>query len=117
MERIDKLKVTAAVALVVAGVVGFYQVPASHDGLRVLPVLAGILLAAVVIFFSQLGRDFFAYARDSIKEAQKVVWPSRKETWQMTLVVFIFVGVLAVFMWTVDQGLSWVFYDLILGRK
>jgi preprotein translocase subunit SecE len=34
----------------------------------------------------------------------------------MTGVVFLFVGVLSLFMWAVDSGLTWVFYDLILGR-
>ncbi|GGP24178.1 protein translocase subunit SecE [Silvimonas iriomotensis] len=117
MESVDKLKVTAAVALVAIGVAGFYLVPANQGALRVLAVIAGLLLAAATVWFSQPGRDFVDYARDSIKEAQKVVWPTRKETWQVTGIVFAFVGVLAIFMWAVDSGLAWVFYDLILGRK
>ncbi|WP_268238913.1 preprotein translocase subunit SecE [Silvimonas amylolytica] len=117
MESVDKLKVTAAVALVAIGVAGFYLVPANQGALRVLAVIAGLLLAAATVWFSQPGRDFVDYARDSVKEAQKVVWPTRKETWQVTGIVFAFVGVLALFMWAVDSGLAWVFYDLILGRK
>ena len=117
MESIDKFKVTAAVALVALGVAGFYLVPADQGALRVLAVVAGLLLAATAVWFSQPGRDFVDYARDSVKEAQKVVWPSKKETWQMTGIVFLFVGVLALFMWAVDSGLAWFFYDLILGRK
>ena len=117
MESIDKFKMTAAVVLVALGVAGFQLVPADQGALRVLAVIVGLLLAATVIWFSQPGRDFVDYARDSIKEAQKVVWPSKKETWQMTGIVFLFVGVLALFMWAVDSGLAWFFYDLILGRK
>ena len=56
------------------------------------------------------------YAQDSVGEAKKVVWPTRKEATQLTGVVFLFVLVLALFMWLVDSGLSWLFYDLILGR-
>ncbi|KAF0811292.1 Protein translocase subunit SecE [Andreprevotia sp. IGB-42] len=116
MESIDKIKVAAALLLVGFGVAGFYALPADQSVLRSLAVVAGLLLAATVLWFSQPGREFVDYARDSIKEAQKVVWPSRKETWQVTGVVFLFVGVLALFMWAVDSGLAWVFYDLILGR-
>ncbi|WP_035061146.1 preprotein translocase subunit SecE [Andreprevotia chitinilytica] len=116
MESIDKIKVAVAVLLVGLGVAGFYALPVDQGALRSLSVVLGLLLAAGMMWVSQPGRDFVDYARDSIKEAQKVVWPSRKETWQVTGVVFLFVGVLALFMWAIDSGLAWVFYDLILGR-
>ena len=45
-----------------------------------------------------------------------IFWPSKKETWQVTGVVFLFVGVLALFMWAVDSGLAWLLYDIVLGR-
>lgn len=117
MESIDKVKVGFALLLVVAGVVGFYLLPGMSAALRSLSPVVGVLAAAVVLWFSQPGRDFVDYARDSVKEAQKVVWPTKKETWQVTGIVFVFVGVLSLFMWVVDSGLAWVFYDLVLGRK
>ncbi|XZG71036.1 preprotein translocase subunit SecE [Chitinibacteraceae bacterium HSL-7] len=116
MERIDQVKVTSALLLVVAGVALYYMVPADQGVLRVLSVVLGLVLAGAVMWFSDPGRTFVDYARDSVKEAQKVVWPSKKETWQVTGVVFLFVGVLALFMWLVDSALAWAFYDLILGR-
>ncbi|GAA5783714.1 protein translocase subunit SecE [Chitiniphilus shinanonensis] len=116
MESVDKFKVAAALLLVVVGVGGYYSLPADQGLLRLAAVVGGLLLAVLVMWFSQPGRDFVDYARDSVKEAQKVVWPNKKETWQMTGLVFLFVGVLALFMWAVDSGLAWVFYDLILGR-
>jgi preprotein translocase subunit SecE len=45
------------------------------------------------------------------------VWPSRKETIQMTLAVFAFVLVMAIFLWVVDKTLEWVLYDLVLGWR
>ncbi|SMC29871.1 preprotein translocase subunit SecE [Andreprevotia lacus DSM 23236] len=116
MESIDKIKVAAALLLVGLGVAGFYVLPVDQGALRSLSVVAGLLLAAAVLWFSQPGRDFVEYARDSVKEAQKVVWPTRKETWQITGVVFLFVGVLALFMWAVDSALAKFFYDIVLGR-
>jgi preprotein translocase subunit SecE len=117
MEIMDKFKALLAVVLIAAGIVGFYALPADQEALRILACMGGVLLAAVMLWFSAYGRSFINYARDSIKEAQKVVWPSRKETWQTTAMVFIFVTVLALFMWLVDSGLSWIMYDLLLGQK
>jgi preprotein translocase subunit SecE len=66
----------------------------------------GHLAAAVVIMaFTEAGRTFLAFARESWEEAKRVVWPSRKETLQTTGVVFLFVFVMAVFLWLVDFGL------------
>jgi len=46
-----------------------------------------------------------------------VVWPTRKESGQMTLYVFAFVVVMALFLWLTDKTLEWVLYDLVLGWK
>ncbi len=50
-------------------------------------------------------------------ETAKVVWPTRKETMQMTLYVFGFVVIMALFLWFTDKTLEWVLYDLILGWR
>ena len=116
MELQDKLKLVLAMALVVAGIAAYYLIPEAQGTARVASVIAGILLAVGVIWLSQPGKDFVGYAQDSVAEAKKVVWPTRKEVTQMTLLVFVFVLVLSLFMWLVDSGLSWLFYDVILHR-
>ena len=113
----DKLKVALAIALVVAGVVGFYLLSEQALVLRVLSVLAGVGAAAAVALQSESGRRFVGFARESIAETKKVVWPSRKETVQTTGMVFAFVVVMAIFLWLTDKSLEWVMYDLILGWK
>mgnify|MGYP000017293932 CR=1 FL=1 len=50
-------------------------------------------------------------------ELKKVVWPTRKEATQMTLVVFAFVFVMALFLWGTDKLLELVLYGLILGWR
>jgi preprotein translocase subunit SecE len=52
-----------------------------------------------------------------VREVRKVVWPERKEAIQMTLYVFGFVVVMALFLWLTDKALAWVLYDLVLGWK
>ena len=70
-----------------------------------------------VFFTSESGKQFVAFGRDSWKEVKKVVWPTRKESVQMTLYVVGFCVVMALFLWTTDKTLEWLLYDLILGWK
>jgi preprotein translocase subunit SecE len=116
MEMQDKIKTSLAGLLVAAGVAGYYMIPDTQGLLRVLAMVLALVLAAAVLWLSRPGKDFVAYAHDSVAEGRKVVWPGRKEAMQATGLVFVFVAVLALFMWLVDSGLSWLFYDVILGR-
>jgi preprotein translocase subunit SecE len=101
----DKIKLGLAVLLVVAGIAGFYLLQGSATVLRVVSVLAGIALATGVAWLSEPGKRFVQFGRESVVEAQKVVWPSRKETLQTTGVVVAFVVVMAIFLWLVDASL------------
>jgi preprotein translocase subunit SecE len=116
MELQDKLKLGLAALLVLAGIAGFYLVPDTQPFLSGVVFVVGLVLAVGVIWLSQPGKSLVQYAQESVVEAKKVVWPSRRETVQLTGLVFLFVFVLALFMWGVDSGLSWVFYDVLLGR-
>lgn len=74
------------------------------------------VIAAVAVFLvADSGKSFVAYVRESVRETKKVVWPTRNETLQMTLYVFVFVFLMALFLWVTDKTLEWVLYDLILG--
>lgn len=113
----DKAKVGAAIALVIAALAGFYLLARQGQVAQWGVLLVG-LAAAVAVFFTSLpGKEFVGFGRDSVKEVKKVVWPARKEAIQMTLYVFGFVVVMALFLWLTDKTLEWVFYDLILGWK
>ena len=113
----DRLKVGLAIAALVAGIVGFYLLAEQPTVVRVVSVIAGLAAGAAIAWFSNPGQRFFAFAKDSWAETQRVVWPTRKETVQMTLTVFAFVVVMALFLWLVDKTLEWVLYDLLLGWK
>lgn len=113
----DKAKLAAAGVLVIAAVAAFYVLGKQDLWLRV-AVLLVLLAAAVGTFFvSESGKQLIAFGRDSVKEVKKVVWPTRKEAGQMTLYVFAFVVVMALFLFLTDKTLEWVLYDLILGWK
>ncbi|QKV54593.1 preprotein translocase subunit SecE [Comamonas antarctica] len=113
----DKAKLAAVAALVVAAIAGFYllskQGPVAQWGV----LIVGLVAAAGVFLVSEPGKQFVGFARDSWREVKKVVWPTRKETMQMTAYVFVFVVIMALFLWFTDKTLEWVLYDLILGWR
>ena len=113
----DKARVAAAVALLIAGLVAYYVLAKQGALAQWAGLLAAAALAVVVFLTSESGRQLVAFARDAVREVKKVVWPERKEAMQITAYVFVFVLVMAVFLWLTDKTLEWVFYDLILGWK
>ncbi len=113
----DKAKLAGAALLVVGGLVAYYLL-AKQGAYAQWGALLALLAVAVVLFFtSESGKQLVAYGRDSWREARKVVWPTRKESLQMTGYVFAFVVVMALFLWGTDKTLEWVIFDLILGWK
>ena len=104
----DKIKLLVAVLLVIAGLAGFYFFADAPAVVRMLSVIAGLVLAGVVAGMSAQGKRFFSFALAARDEAKKVVWPTRKETIQMTGVVIAFVVVMALIMWMVDGILLWL---------
>jgi preprotein translocase subunit SecE len=113
----DKAKMAASVALVVAAIAGFYLLSQRGQVVQWAILLVGLVAAAALFLTSEPGRQLIAFGRDAVREVKKVVWPTRKESMQMTAYVFAFVVVMALFLWLTDKTLEWVFYDLILGWK
>ena len=113
----DKAKVGAAIALVIASLAAFYLLGKQGQIAQWGALLVGLVAAVAVFLTSEPGKEFVAFGRDAVKETKKVVWPTRKESIQMTVYVFGFVVVMALFLWLTDKTLEWVFYDLILGWK
>jgi len=113
----EKIKVSLAVLLLIAGIAGFYYLAESPMVLRIVSVLAGMAAAAAVAWTTEPGKQFFVFAQESVVETKKVVWPTRKESLQTTGAVFAFVVAMALFLWITDKGLEYVMYDLLLGWK
>ena len=101
----DKIKLGFALLLLAAGIAGFYYLRDSAMVIRVVSVLLGFIMAATVAWFTVQGKQFYNFGKESSEETKKVVWPKRKETMQMTGLVFAFVVVMAIFLWLVDAGL------------
>ncbi|MBM3344640.1 MAG: preprotein translocase subunit SecE [Betaproteobacteria bacterium] len=112
---VEVLKALVAVAFVFAGIATFYHYSDKAMVIRVGAVLGGMAAAALMFLTTEWGRQFKTYAQESVEETRKVVWPTRKETLQTTGIVFVFVLIMALFLWMVDGSLLWVVQKLI-GR-
>jgi preprotein translocase subunit SecE len=115
----DKFKIALAVVAAVAGVVGFFYLKGLNKPAIVCAaaLVAGLLIAVAFLWTAASGREFLNFAKESVRETKKVVWPTRKEALQITGIVFAFVLVMAVFLWGTDKILQFLLYDVILGWK
>ena len=95
------------VALVVAGVAGYYVLSDQPGWLRWLVVAAGLAIGLVVFGLSASGRRFRQFVLDARNELRKVFWPGKQETLMTTAVVFVFAVVAGVGFWLLDLFLAW----------
>ena len=113
----DKAKLGAAAVLVVLALVAYYLLGKQGPVVQWAGLLVGVAAGVAVFFTAEPGKQLIAFGRDAWREVGKVVWPTRKESLQITAYVFGFVLLMAIFLWLTDKTLEWVFYDLILGWR
>jgi len=98
----DKLKLALSVLILAGGIGGFYFFGDRPAIVQWGALLAGLGVAAGVAALTAPGRAAWEFAKAARVELRKVVWPTRKETLQMTLVVFVMVVLIALFIWVLD---------------
>ena len=103
--KLDTVKLLLSIALLVAGVAGFYYYEAEGLIYRVLGLLVFVLIALGTVYTTNLGQSVVGFGRESRAEVRKVVWPTRQETIQTTLMVLVAVIILGIFLWFIDMML------------
>lgn len=111
-ERFDTVKLSLAVLLLGAGIAAFYFLAAQPLVVRVLSAIAGLVAAVVVGRRTAKGQEIASFLRDSQIEVRRVVWPTRQETLQTTLVIIGVTVVVALFLWVLDALLGWLVKSL-----
>jgi len=99
---LDTVKLAAAVAVLVGGIAAFYLMSSYPLALRWVIVLASLGAGIFVALQSAQGRAFWQFVQGSRVELRKVVWPTRQETLQTTLVVFVAILAMGIFFWVLD---------------
>jgi len=111
----DQLKWSTVAVLLAGAVVAFYYFGDQSLLLRVIGLIVVGGIAAAVAFQTERGREAWEFMRESRTELRKVVWPTRKETLQTTLIVIAVVALTAVILWIFDGLLAWI-VRLLLGQ-
>ncbi len=109
---IDVLKYILSLVLISAGVVAFYQFSEYSQLYRVLGMVAVVIVSLVIMMSTAVGQDSWVFAQEARQEVRKVVWPSRSETMQTTLMVFAMVIIVGFIIWLLDTFLFWAITSL-----
>lgn len=112
--RLDPLKWGVVVVVVAAGVVGNSYYGEESLLYRVLALLALAAVAGWVASTTERGNAFWQLVKGSRTEIRKVVWPTRQETTQTTLIVVVFVFIMALILWGIDSLLGWL-VGMVIG--
>lgn len=110
---LDVLKLMAAAGILVGGLFGYYWYLEWSQPLRVLLVLGGTIAGVGLAMTSTQGRRLWAFIQGSRIEIRKVVWPTKQETTQTAIAVFVFTLILALFFWGLDSFLLWLTRTLV----
>ncbi len=107
------LKWLVVIALVGAAIYGNWFFRDESLLYRVGALIVVAIVAALVAVTTTQGASTWSLMKEARAEIRRVVWPSRAETNQTTLVVLVLVVVFAFILWGLDSSLSWVVSEVI----
>ena len=110
----DAGKWLLAVVLVVGGIYAYYHFDQYPVLYRVLSLVPVVVVAILVAAWTQGGGAFWNLMKQARLEIYKVVWPTRQETVQTTLIVLVVVFVIALILWLLDMFFGWL-ASVIIG--
>ena len=110
----DTIKLFVALVIAIAAVAAFYIYKEEASTLvRVLGLLVALGGALFVASKSRIGGNALGYISDTNVEVRKVVWPTRQETVQTTLLVLLMVVIVAIILWGFDSALGGIVSSII----
>ena len=103
----DKIKLYIAIVIVIASLAAFYTFTEYSVLYRTLGLIAMLIVALLIAAQTEPGRSLISFIRLSTVEMKKVVWPTKKETTQTTLIVGVMVVIIGILLWLFDQFIGW----------
>jgi preprotein translocase subunit SecE len=111
---LDIIKLLLAAAALVGGLYAYYYYEADlAQAIRVLMVLGGAVAGIGIAMTSVQGNRLWHFIQGSRVEIRKVVWPTKQETTQTAIAVFVFTLVMMLFFWALDSFLLWLTQRLV----
>jgi preprotein translocase subunit SecE len=111
---LDTIKLLIAAAALVGGLYAYYYYETElAQAIRVLMVLGGTVAGIGIAMTSAQGRKLWHFIQGSRVEIRKVIWPTKQETTQTAIAVFVFTMIMMLFFWVLDTGLLWLTQKLV----
>ncbi len=111
---LDTIKLLLSAAALVGGLYAYYYYETElAQAVRVLMVLGGTIAGIGIAMTSVQGRRLWHFIQGSRVEIRKVIWPTKQETTQTAIAVFVFTLVMMLFFWILDSGLLWLTQKLV----
>ena len=112
----DTFVLLVSALVVVAGIYGFYYFEeAVIAPVRALGLVAVVGLAIFLMALTAKGKTLIDFIKDADIERRKVVWPTRQETIQTTIIVFVVVIIVGIMLFLIDMFFGWGIRALIGG--
>lgn len=111
--KFDALKWVVVVAILVAATLANHYLDQVSPWIRYSAVVLAVLVAAGLALTTSKGGDFLELLKESRVELRKIVWPSKEETWQTTLIVLGVVVVMSLILWGLDSLFGWIISSII----
>jgi preprotein translocase subunit SecE len=106
--RADTFKLLAAGTLILGALAAFYIFANFSLLARVIGLLAAAGAAVAIALKTEPGAETLEFIRGARSELRKVVWPTRAETTQTTLIVIAMVVIMGLLLWLFDILLLWL---------
>jgi len=111
---LDTVKLLLAAAAIIGGLYAYYFYAFQVSlPLRVLMVLGGAGIGIAIAMTSTQGQMLWQFIQGARVEWRKIVWPTKQETTQTAIAVFVFTLVMMLFFWALDSGLLWLTRRLV----
>lgn len=111
---LDGVKWLLGIALLAGASIGFNYYAAYPFLYRFFALLLALFFALFLFWKTERGRLFIKLMRASRVEISKVIWPTRPEVWQTSLMVSLVALVAAVVFWLADIFFGWL-VSLFIG--
>ena len=108
LNRADTFKLLGAGAIVLIALAAFYLFAGHSLLVRVIGLLAAFGAAVAIALRTELGAETLEFIQGARTEVRKVVWPTRAETTQTTLIVIAMVVIMGLLLWLLDVVLFWL---------
>ena len=102
----DVVKWILSTAMFLGALVAFYYFDEYPLMYRVLGLIGIVILGFLIVFNTERIRSLRVFTHDARVELKKVIWSTKAEVIQTTVIVFVVVIIMSILLWLLDKLLG-----------